>query len=227
MARWKARYKPSTAYSRRCALVRICHQLEQFHAPQIRPPKLPPPSGRTTVATGKELLALFDKPAPYLRLFMLLYLQAGLRFSETLRATPSAYNEEKRTLTLIVKGGRQRRVDLTEDVTRLFAAVDPPADTPYIFALRGRTLTNSGLNRAWRKHRALCGVSPLVTAHDLRRTAATIVYEKTHDLRAAQQLLGHKNLVSTLSYLAPLHPDEARRYAELLQFDKFKSEVKQ
>jgi len=70
-------------------------------------------------------------------------------------------------------------------------------------------------------------VNDELTAHDLRRTAATILYGATKDLRVPQQLLGHKNLSSTLEYLAPLAPDEARRYAELLRFDKFKSEVKQ
>ena len=66
-----------------------------------------------------------------------------------------------------------------------------------------------------------------MNAHDLRRSAATILYMATKDLRVPQQLLGHKNLASTLAYLAPMAPDEARRYQELLRFDHFHTEVKQ
>jgi len=117
---------------------------------------------------------------------------------------------------------------VTADVEALFiSAGDPQPDTPYIWALRGRRLSSVALRRAWQTHKAKCGVNPAVTAHDLRRTAASIVHAATGDLRLVQALLGHHNLISTLSYIAPLAPDEARKYSELLRFEHFKSEVKQ
>ncbi|MGH9677063.1 MAG: tyrosine-type recombinase/integrase, partial [Candidatus Acidiferrum sp.] len=92
---------------------------------------------------------------------------------------------------------------------------------PCINILHGKPIQRAGMQHAFRKHADRCGVSHNVTPHDLRRTAATILYAATKDLRVPQQLLGHKDLSSTLSYLAPLAPDEARRYAQLLRFDKF------
>ena len=119
--------------------------------------------------------------------------------------------------------GHTRTAEITADVEAMFLAAgnDPDPDTSFIQILKGRTIGHEAIRKAWIKHRNACGVSPKVTAHDLRRSAATILYDQTKDLRVAQQLLGHKNLASTLKYLAPFAPDEARRYAELLRFDKF------
>lgn len=161
---------------------------------------------------------------------MVLYLQCGLRRTETLRVTPRSWDRQAHTVAIEVKGGRIRVAQITADVENLLIAADennPAPDDPYICVLHGKPIGPHGLNRAWQVHKRNCGISTHIIPHDLRRTAATIVYASTHDLRVPQQLLGHKNLSSTLDYLAPLHPNEARRYAELLRFDKFRSEVKQ
>ncbi|MES2294355.1 MAG: tyrosine-type recombinase/integrase [Pseudomonadota bacterium] len=41
----------------------------------------------------------------------------------------------------------------------------------------------------------------LYGTHTLRRTKATILYRKTGNLRAVQQLLGHKSIENTVRYL--------------------------
>jgi site-specific recombinase XerD len=38
-------------------------------------------------------------------------------------------------------------------------------------------------------------------AHSLRRTKPTLIYRRTHNLRAIQLLLGHTKLESTVRYL--------------------------
>lgn len=48
--------------------------------------------------------------------------------------------------------------------------------------------------------RAESGIE-LCTPHDLRRTYATRLYEKTHDLEVVSQLLGHANPITTRRYL--------------------------
>lgn len=161
---------------------------------------------------------------------MLLYLQCGLRRAETLRVTSRSWDRQAHTVTIEVKGGRVRVAQITPDVEVLLAAADenhPAPDDPYIHVLHGKPITPHGLAKAWTRHKAACAINPHLVPHDLRRTAATILYTATKDLRVPQQLLGHKNLPSTLEYLAPLHPDEARKYAELLRFDKFNSDTKQ
>jgi integrase len=190
---------------------------------------VPPPQQRGTVASGDELIALMANPQPFLRLYMLLYFQCGLRSSEALAVTPRSWNTENHTVTIPVKGKRVRTAEVTPEVESLFIAANAPQteDRSFIELLRGRKVTQSAIRQAWERHRRDSGVSEEVTAHDLRRTAATILYNITKDLRVPQQLLGHQNLNSTLRYIAPMAPDEARRYAALLQFGHFKGGEKQ
>jgi integrase len=225
---WKTRYSKGTAYGYRNKLRSLLAAMVPYGLQTMKPPKLPPPPARAITATHNELVRLLSDPAPWLRLFILLYLQCGLRRAETLRVTPRTWNREQHTATIPVKGGETRTLLLTPDVELLLdAAGDPPPDTSFISALYGKEVGFSTIRSAWKRHRTKHHVAENVTAHDLRRTAATIVMNATHDLRAAQQLLGHKNLSSTVHYIAPLEPAEARKYQQLLHFEHFKSEVKQ
>ena len=49
--------------------------------------------------------------------------------------------------------------------------------------------------------------------HSLRRTKPTLIYKKTHNLRAVQLLLGHTKLESTVRYLG-IEVDDALEIAE-------------
>jgi site-specific recombinase XerC len=57
---------------------------------------------------------------------------------------------------------------------------------------------------------------PGIRPHDLRRTIAQSVYAVTSDLRVAQSLLGHDNLISTFRYLAQPSGTTTSRLAEVL-----------
>jgi integrase len=230
MAAWKKRLRKTTLVLYRYHLQQLLDVLATFGAPGIKAPKVKYGPQRGVTATPEELARLFASPPPFMRLYLLLYLQAGLRHHEMIRVTPRSWNPEKHALTIEVKGGRQRTAEITEDIERLFEAAKPfegREDESFVSLLHGTKITDGSLRNAWQRYRNQCGVSVLVTAHDLRRTAASILYAATKDLRVPQQLLGHQTLTSTLRYIAPLAPNEARRYAELLRFDHFHSEVKQ
>jgi integrase len=227
VAGWRRTLRPSTTYTYRAKLGEMLRTLTAFGAPPLTPPKIPAPANRSTVATPAELGTLLTTAKPFLRLFVLLYLQCGLRFSEAFAVTPRTWNREEHTVTIPVKGG-VRTAQLSADAEILMAsAMNQDPDRPYIDALHGTPIKPSGIRYAWNRLLKATNTNPNITAHDLRRTAATILYNTTKDLRIAQQLLGHKQLTSTLRYLAPLAPEEARRYAELLSFTRFTSEVKQ
>jgi len=228
LAEWRQNLRPWTVWTYRNELRLLCAALQQFGAPTIQMPRLPRPKARAVTATPDELVKLFKDPPAWLRLFQFLYFQCGMRLAEALAVTPRSWNKEQRTVTVKVKGGAHRTVTITTDIENLLlSAGNPDPDEPFIFTLKGRSITARGLEAAWQTHRRKCGVNPALTPHDFRRTAASIIYPATKDLRAVQELLGHKSLTSTLSYIAPLHPDDARKYSELLRFEHFKSEVKQ
>jgi integrase len=229
VAKWRANHPGrGTAHVYRNDLRQVCDALASFGAPPFSIAKAPRSRQRAVTASGEELARLLKDPPPFLRLFMLLYFQSGLRFTETLRVNTRSWNPQRHTLTVQVKGGHTRTVLVSPDVENLFlAAGNPDPETPFLHALYGRPFSPTTLRHAWTTHKRRANVNPNLNAHDLRRTAASILYTATKDLRVAQELLGHKNLNSTLAYLAPLHPDDARKYAELLRFEHFRSPVKQ
>ena len=49
--------------------------------------------------------------------------------------------------------------------------------------------------------------------HSMRRTKATLIYRRTHSLRAVQLLLGHTKIESTVRYLG-IEVDDALEMAE-------------
>jgi len=49
--------------------------------------------------------------------------------------------------------------------------------------------------------------------HSMRRTKATLIYQKTKNLRVVQLLLGHNKLESTVRYLG-IEVDDALELAE-------------
>jgi len=52
--------------------------------------------------------------------------------------------------------------------------------------------------------------------HSMRRTKATLIYRKTKNLRAAQLLLGHSDIASTVRYLG-IEVDDALEISEQLE----------
>lgn len=97
-----------------------------------------------------------------------------------------------------------------------------PSDS-CISILNGKRLSSGAIRQQWVRQCRLAGIADL-RPHDLRRTTATNLYIATHDLRAVQQYLGHDNMASTVSYLAPLSKEELAGMHRLLNFH---SEVKQ
>lgn len=59
----------------------------------------------------------------------------------------------------------------------------------------------NSLRKLFANLRRKLGIRRKLTAHDLRRTTATRIYDATRDVRLVQALLGHGDLGSTLWYL--------------------------
>jgi hypothetical protein len=118
---WKTRYAKSTAYGYRNKLKNLLTAMQPFGLQPMKTPRLPPPPARAVTATHNELVLLLSDPEPWLRLFILLYLQCGLRRSEALAVTPRTWDREQHTVTIPVKGGSTRTAQVTADVEILFS----------------------------------------------------------------------------------------------------------
>lgn len=131
---------------------------------------------------------------------------AGLRVGELAGLTRGRLDEKRRLVRVLGKGSRERVVPIgargLEALRRYWAALgrEPSSGEPLVFG-RGRAAATT--RTLERDIRALLGrLGPNVAAHPhaLRHSFASHLLERGADLRAVQELLGHRNLQTTQIY---------------------------
>ena len=107
--------------------------------------------------------------------------------------------------------------ETTRDAIKAWLKVMRHWDSGYLSPSRMRsnehlsTRQYSRLVKAWIK---AIGLDPQIYGtHSMRRTKATLIYRRTHNLRAVQLLLGHTKLESMVRYLG-IDVDDALEIVE-------------
>lgn len=164
--------------------------------------RIQPAKPRTVTPTNQELKQLKKYGLPWHRAWVIMQAELGLRIREAFQACEANHDAENRTITIIAKGKKPRTVPTTPELETLWAMA-PPAEptTPILERLRGKRVTMQALHRQWKPLLRRAGVREELMPHDLRRSAAVRLYDKTHDIRAVQRLLGHESLLATTVYL--------------------------
>jgi len=138
-----------------------------------------------------------------------LMLYCGLRIGETMGLDCADCDLSSNTLRVYkAKGGRQRNVPLVEPLANelyaylLLRAGFYPLSEPALFLSSRRRRLHAGSARAaFRRHLDACGLSQYpFTPHSLRHSFATLLIEGGAEIRAIQELLGHRRIETTLLY---------------------------
>jgi integrase/recombinase XerD len=157
------------------------------------------------VLTESEVTKLLDA-APERRSLALLmvFYSAGLRLNEALHLTPEDIDSEKMRIRVREgKGGRERRVILSEkllETLRRYFREYTPKQWLFYGPTRETPMNPRTVQRMIRQTALDAGLTKRVTAHLLRHSFATHLLEQGTSLRYIQELLGHKNLKTTLVY---------------------------
>ncbi len=126
------------------------------------------------------------------------------------------YDWDPSTATMHIRGKRndERIIPVPEPVSEalsIYLTEHPPiGDGPLLRTYRRpnqplRADTISGMVSSWMEVAGLKrGPRDGVSAHALRHTCASQAFERTKDVRVAQELLGHTNLAVTSRYIRPV-----------------------
>lgn len=178
----------------------------------------------------KLLQAIEAEADPYVRALFNLLMRTGLRKSEWLNAKWVDLDLAEKTLVLPeTKAGKPRTVPLSagtveiirslpEEARFKFSHIFPAHDFDgenYSFEGKGDRSMNDP-KRQWRRVRKAAGCND-VRIHDLRRTASRIVLQKTHDPKAAQKVLGHADLQTTLKHYATVTKEDEQKAVNALE----------
>ncbi len=148
------------------------------------------------------------RSAMRLRALIELLYATGMRVSELVGLPTRALAGDRRMLTIVGKGRKERIVPLTraarEAVDAYLAAVkDSAGDSPFVFPADGREghLTRQVFARELKALGAEAGISAAkVSPHVLRHAFASHLLQNGADLRSVQQLLGHADISTTQIY---------------------------
>ncbi|MCS6780771.1 MAG: tyrosine-type recombinase/integrase, partial [Geminicoccaceae bacterium] len=143
------------------------------------------------------------------RALLLLLWGAGLRIGEALALTRADLGTEPaalRSLRVRGKGGRERLVPILPAVAEALAAYVAAcpfplaAEAPLFRGSRGGALNQGVVQASVRRLRQALGLPETTTPHALRHSFATHLLSDGADLRAIQELLGHRSLSTTQIY---------------------------
>ena len=73
---------------------------------------------------------------------------------------------------------------------------------PAFLGVRGERLTTRHVGRLFSEWTRATGIKRRVSVHELRHTFAIEMYQRTRDIFAVQQALGHRSILSTVRYAA-------------------------
>ncbi len=183
-----------TTCDREAALVKLS-------LPRARKGRLLP-----SVLSTKEVLRLFEsaRNQKHRALLMTLY-GAGLRGSELVCLKPAHIDSDRKQIRVEQGKGRRDRYTLLSErlliELRAYWKVYRPRTWLFEGQPKGTTFNRDSVNRIYHTAANRAGITKSGGVHILRHTFATHLLENGMDLSVIQHLLGHRNLVTTATYL--------------------------
>lgn len=135
-----------------------------------------------------------------------LFLNCGLRLSELVSINLADIRSDN-TLKIRGKGNKERIIYLNNSCIQAINkyleqrnTIENIIDKEALFISKKRVrLTTRGVEHLVKKYLKIAGLEGY-SAHKLRHTAATLMYQNGTDVRTLQELLGHSNLATTQIY---------------------------
>ncbi len=174
-------------------------------------PRLPRRLPRTLPSQDLEqaldrLARADDRAAPRDRALLELAYSSGLRLSELVGLNRGDLDAPGGLVRVRGKGRRERIVPVGEGALRALSALlagragTPRRDEPVFIGPRGTRLSGRTVQRAVKRRLTDVARGLGVTPHALRHSFASHMLDRGADLRAIQEMLGHRTLATTQIY---------------------------
>ena len=138
---------------------------------------------------------------------MELIYSSGLRLSEIVRLNPIDLNLSDKSLTVIGKGDKTRMLPIGNEAIKSLRSwlscrneLANPEEEALFVGSRGNRLSRRSIQSRIKHWARKNGIQQDVYPHLLRHSFATHMLEASGDLRAVQELLGHKDISTTQVY---------------------------
>lgn len=184
----------------------------------VKTPKLSPLEFRLKTQDAEikfirspEVFQAIENAAPeHLKPIIYTAVFTGLRKNNILNLKWSDIDFENDVITVKVKdrnfdGGRTFSVPVIPALKSILMSL--PRVSEYVFTYRGRPI--GSIKTAWRAIFKRTGL-PYIRFHDLRHTAATWILKRTGNLNLTKEILGHRNIATTLKYAHVLDEDKRK-----------------
>ena len=132
---------------------------------------------------------------------------SGLRLSEIVRLNPIDLNLSDKSLTVIGKGDKTRMLPIGNEAIKSLRSwlscrneLANPEEEALFVGSRGNRLSRRSIQSRIKHWARKNGIQQDVYPHLLRHSFATHMLEASGDLRAVQELLGHKDISTTQVY---------------------------
>ncbi len=180
--------------------------------------------------TVQEVQALLKISPEWFRPILEIALYTGMREGEIIHLEWSDVDLKKKTIRIQRKEGwvpkstggsiRERVIYINDEAANVLRALKlkypkPPANRVFLNSV-GHPLT-PGLRKVFMRLTDLCGFPEVSQFHALRHTFGTHAVAASKDLVAVKDLMGHRDIKTTMRYLDPIE-DQKRKVAEAISY---------
>ncbi|MCK8827219.1 tyrosine-type recombinase/integrase [Natroniella acetigena] len=157
------------------------------------------------------------------------FIYCGLRISELVNLNLNDINYQEQSIKFYGKGNKERYVPLHSEVITAIKDYLPDrkeispsnfdAKEALFLSNRGNRISVRTVQKMVKKYAKKAGIKDAekITPHKLRHTFASLLYQRTKDLRVLQELLGHSDISTTQIYT---HTDKEQRKHAVQQMPK-------
>ena len=155
-----------------------------------------------------------------------LLLNTGIRVSECVGLDLDDVNFDDNTITIVRKGGKEARLYFGEDVRNtlrdyikherpsLIGGYEVSADKDALFlSLKRKRLAVRSVEYLVNKFTREVVPGKNISPHKLRSTYGTALYNATNDIRLVADVLGHKDINTTIAHYAAIDEEHRKRAA--------------